>query len=536
MDASKPGDSRVRTPSAYGATLAGSSPGQSAPMPPAAGDVARDEQLVGQTILGDRYRVIRVIGRGGMSVVYEVADLVLRRRVALKILDLAQVPVDMLRQRSLVEAQSQGQNTHPNIVAVYDVGTVPGEPFAGRPFIVMELVEGMNLDQFIGSPEILTLSIENAVSIMEQILSALEVAHAAGSIHRDLKPDNVFLEIGERRGRPVYRAKVGDFGLAKQGDRSSGTMGVIGTPPYMSPEQAGNSSLDARSDLYSAGLIAYELLTGGHYAYESYRSTITDSKTGQENLALVMATHITKPIDNPRAYRPELPQALIEFLYTALAKSPDQRFQSAGEMLDALQAASGVRQSQYPSLPGSGELAPTIPLTRVKQRTSRGRTVFGIGGIVFGIVAVVALAFQHKRSASDQTPLPAPLTPRVTASPIVAAPLSQASPIAPAAISVPVVDPLNADRVKCVTGMQRGRGRILAVELAACQKVVRTLSAQPAYDWAHNPVDRLIRQLVARQGSVRRRVRAAPTSTPTATSDPSATSPEEDEEEEPTPQ
>lgn len=534
-DVSKSGDKRVRSPSAYGATIAGSGPGQASPAPQSAAEAARDEQLVGQTILDDRYRVIRLIGRGGMAVVYEVADLKLRRRVALKILDLAQVPEDMLRARSLVEAQSQGQNTHPNIVAVYDVGIVPGEPFAGRPFIVMELVEGMNLDQFIGSPAILNLSLEDAVSIMEQILSALEVAHGAGSIHRDLKPDNVFLDIGERRGRVIYRAKVGDFGLAKQEGRSSGTMGVVGTPMYMSPEQAsGNKPLDARSDLYSAALIAFELFTGGHYAYESYRRTITDKDDGQPNFTLTMAAHLTQPVDDPRAYRPDLPMPLVEFLLTALAKFPEQRFQSAEAMLEALQAASGVRLSHYPSLPGSGELAPTIPLTRIKQRTSRGRMMFASAAIVFGIVAIVALAFQHERSALDSAPLLAPMPPRVTVVPTAASPLSQASPVAPAIIPVPATDPLNVDRVKCVTGMQRGRGKILTAELAACQKVVRTLSALRAYDWAHNPVDRLIKQLVIRQSGTRRRSRAAPSITPAV--NPAAAPDDEEEEDEPSPQ
>lgn len=499
----------VRSPTAYSPTLAGSGPQQpsSGQLDDEALQSARDEKLVGQ-LVGNRYRIISRIGRGGMSVVYEAHDVTLNRRVAFKIMDLAQLPDDVREQRSLSEARSQGKSSHPNVVAVFDVGTMPEGLFAGRPFIVMEFVEGVNLDKFIQSPEILQLPLAEAASIMEQILEALEVAHASEIVHRDLKPDNVFLQIGERRGRRTYSAKVGDFGLAKQGDRSSGTVGIVGTPLYMSPEQANNVPLDIRSDLYAAGLIAYELMTGGHYAYEYYLGRITDPVTGRYSAALAMSAHIIEPMMDPRQFRPDLPEAVVVFLGTALAKNRDQRFQTAGEMLEAIEAIADVRRNLTPSIPGTGDVQPVIPLTRFKTPDqalppaplpvpklsgAARRPMRFVAGALLAIALAVAYV-GYRAVSQDSQPNAAPRT-RVDR-PIVS-PASTPAPSAPDPAATPppartkvAVPALRAvspaptgataselqqriEKLREVCGPELKRRRLTRAELASCREYAK---------------------------------------------------------------
>lgn len=212
-------------------------------------------------MLGDRYEIGEVIGRGGMAEVHEGRDLRLGRRVAVKILrpDLARDPSFQVRFRR--EAQSAAALNHPNIVAVYDTGE---DVLAGEgadaivvPYIVMEFVDGMTLRQLLASGR--RLLPERALEITGGVLSALDYAHRHGIVHRDIKPANVMLT---RTGD----VKVMDFGIARAlndvGNTMTATSAVMGTAQYLSPEQARGEVVDARSDLYSAGVLLYELLTG----------------------------------------------------------------------------------------------------------------------------------------------------------------------------------------------------------------------------------------------------------------------------------
>ncbi len=212
-------------------------------------------------MLGDRYEIGEVIGRGGMAEVHEGRDLRLGRRVAVKILrpDLAKDPTFQARFRR--EAQSAASLNHPNIVAVYDTGedilTSPDGQRVVVPYIVMEFVDGMTLRQLLSSGR--RLLPERALEISAGVLAALDYAHRHGIVHRDIKPANVMLT---RTGD----VKVMDFGIARAindvGNTMTATSAVMGTAQYLSPEQARGEVVDARSDLYSAGVLLYELLTG----------------------------------------------------------------------------------------------------------------------------------------------------------------------------------------------------------------------------------------------------------------------------------
>ena len=215
----------------------------------------------GRRMLGDRYEIGEVIGRGGMAEVHEGRDLRLGRRVAVKILrpDLARDPTFQARFRR--EAQSAAALNHPNIVAVYDTGEDTLTSSDGTsvvvPFIVMEFVDGMTLRQLLASGR--RLLPERALEITAGVLAALDYAHRHGIVHRDIKPANVMLT---RTGD----VKVMDFGIARAmndtGNTMTATSAVMGTAQYLSPEQARGEVVDARSDLYSAGVLLYELLTG----------------------------------------------------------------------------------------------------------------------------------------------------------------------------------------------------------------------------------------------------------------------------------
>ena len=208
------------------------------------------------TRLGDRYDIGAVIGRGGMAEVFQATDSRLNRRVAIKVLrgELARDPIFIERFRR--EAQAAAGLNHPNIVAVYDTG----EDLVGDvhiPFIVMEFVDGMTLRHMLNSgPRILP---ERGLEVIAGVLAALDYAHRHGIIHRDIKPANIMINShGD--------AKVMDFGIARAVSDTqtafTATSAVMGTAQYLSPEQARGEVVDARSDIYSAGCVLYELLTG----------------------------------------------------------------------------------------------------------------------------------------------------------------------------------------------------------------------------------------------------------------------------------
>ena len=274
-------------------------------------------------LLGDRYELDGVVGRGGMAEVYRARDLRLDRIVAIKTLraDLARDQTFQARFRR--EAQSAASLNNPSIVAVYDTGE---DPASGVPFIVMEFVDGRTVrDLLIEGHRLLP---ERTLEITSGVLRALEYSHQAGIVHRDIKPGNVMVT---RNGD----IKVMDFGIARAMSDNQATMTqtaqVIGTAQYLSPEQARGERVDARSDLYSTGCLMYELLTG------------RPPFTGDSPVAIAYQHVRENPIP-PSRLDPSLPPWADSIVLKAMAKSPNDRYQSAAEMqADIQRAASGMQ-------------------------------------------------------------------------------------------------------------------------------------------------------------------------------------------------
>ncbi len=267
-------------------------------------------------VVADRYELNEVVGSGGMSSVYRAHDRVLERTVALKVLHERLVPQTDVVERFSREAKLVAGLSHHNIVAVIDRGE-----YGGTPFIVLEYVAGENLKQLVGRQG--PLSVERALELTIEIAEGLAFAHQKGFVHRDVKPQNVLLN---GKGE----AKVTDFGIARpleaqEGETQTGT--VLGTCDYISPEQAQGRRVDERTDIYSLGIVLYELLTG-HVPF-----------TG-ENFVAVAMQHINAPPPPVTLERPEVPSRVEAAIEKALAKDPADRFETmaafAAELEDCL--------------------------------------------------------------------------------------------------------------------------------------------------------------------------------------------------------
>jgi len=288
------------------------------------------DSFIGGLVEG-KYRIEKLIGRGGMGAVFRAVNERIRKPVALKILYRGWDTGSESEQRFLREARVASSLGHPNIVEVFDLGHLDD----GKPFQVMELLEGQSLAQRIQAEG--ALPEEDALDISEQILSALEAAHERGVIHRDLKPENVYLI--ERRG--VTIAKLLDFGVSKS--ISDQTMSltmtgvVIGTPYYLSPEQArGDRNIDHRADLWSMGVLMYESLTG----------VLPFNADNYEQLLRKILT--SRPVP-PSKFQARLNPSVEAVVMRALSSQRSERPSSAGAMLDLLrQAKEAVRRSKHP--------------------------------------------------------------------------------------------------------------------------------------------------------------------------------------------
>ena len=273
----------------------------------------------------DQYELEGEIGRGGMSVVYRARDLRLNRPVALKVLppDLAYDPA--VRMRFTREAQTAAQLTHPHIVPIHDVGERDG-----IAWLVMAHVAGGNLAALLAQEP--RQPVPEVIRLLCEIADALEYAHQRGVVHRDIKPDNILLDGGSGR------ALVTDFGIARAmeaGARLTATGNAVGTPAYMSPEQAvGDRDVDGRSDLYALGVLGYQMITG--------RVPFTAANP----MALLMKQVGEKPRPITEL-RPDTPRALREVVERALQKDPDERWPSAAAMKEALQSG-GTRAPWRP--------------------------------------------------------------------------------------------------------------------------------------------------------------------------------------------
>lgn len=300
------------------------------------------------TLLGGRYELAGLLGRGGMADVRVGRDLRLGRTVAVKQLraDLASDPT--FQERFRREAQSAAALNHPSIVAVYDTGEAPNAQGTSIPYIVMELVEGQTLREVMRDGR--KILPERALSITADVLAALDYSHRSGIIHRDIKPANVMLT-------PDGQVKVMDFGIARAiADASSAmtqTAAVIGTAQYLSPEQARGETVDARSDIYSTGCLLYELLTGRP-------PFVGDSPVS------VAYQHVREEARPPSQFNPDVSASIDHLVARSLAKRVDDRYQSAGDMRRDIERVLGGDRVDAPAtsvVPPAGATAvvPSVP-------------------------------------------------------------------------------------------------------------------------------------------------------------------------------
>ncbi len=322
-----------------------------------AGDTSGPPRTGSRTVLDGRYRVGEVLARGGMSTVHRGTDLRLDRPVAVKIMEpsLAQDPTFVRRFER--EARAAARLSHPGIVAVHD----QGRDDDGTIFLVLELVEGGTMRDVIR--EQVRLAPATALTVVEHVLAALRVAHRQGMVHRDVKPENVLVS---RSGE----LKVADFGLVAAAwdgaaDGSLDTGGstsddlILGTAAYLAPEQVQHGRTDERSDVYAAGVVLFELLTGA-------------PPHGGDTALAVAYRHVNGRRARPLHPRPGIPRALDRLVVAATRRDPDERIASAAAFLDA---ARRVRQEEGllfapvdpPRRPRAGSAAPPPPHTGTRR-------------------------------------------------------------------------------------------------------------------------------------------------------------------------
>lgn len=308
-------------------------------------------ELAGSVLEG-KYRIERLVGRGGMGSVYEAVHTGIDRRCAVKVLRTEVGARPELVTRFAREARIAGSLGHPNIVDITDTGTTP----SGAPYLVMELLEGRSLAQTLDAEG--PFGVELAVEIVATVLEALAVVHSRGIVHRDLKPANIFLAEVERPRRREKVVKILDFGISKPicaepGAESFTEPGtLLGTPAYMAPEQSLRGQADARTDIYSVGVVLYEMLTG--------QTPFPGATLLEQVVAILMAGPLP-----PSAHRLGVPPELDAVVLKAIAREREDRYGSADELLEALAPFApslGARRSSRPppevaTSPGRGRRA-----------------------------------------------------------------------------------------------------------------------------------------------------------------------------------
>ncbi|MEI7027208.1 Stk1 family PASTA domain-containing Ser/Thr kinase [Paenibacillus sp. y28] len=263
--------------------------------------------------LGGRYEILERVGGGGMAIVYKGHDMLLHRKVAVKVLRQQYVHDEEFIRRFRREAQSAASLSHPNVVSIYDVGQEEDVHY-----IVMEYIEGKTLNDLI--KERAPLQVDEAVHIAAQICDALDHAHMNQIVHRDIKPHNILLGINGR-------IKVTDFGIARAADATQITQtgSVVGSVHYFSPEHAKGVSTGAKSDIYSLGIVMYQMLTA--------RLPFL----GESPISVALK-HLQENVEDPRNVNPLIPQSVENIILKSMRKNPDERYHSAGEMLRDLES------------------------------------------------------------------------------------------------------------------------------------------------------------------------------------------------------
>jgi serine/threonine-protein kinase len=394
--------------------------------------------LVPGSTVGE-YRIEAKIGEGGFGAVYRATHPMIGKSAAVKVLSSTFSAHEELAARFVNEARAVNRINHANIVDIFAFGTLPD----GRLYFVMELLEGEPLDTLLD--RVGRLSFEDALPVLRGVASAVDAAHEAGIVHRDLKPENVFLS---REARGGYKVKLLDFGIAKVSGGGAGeghrtkTGEILGSPYYMSPEQARGQPIDARTDVYSFGAMIHRVLTGAV------------PFMGNSTIDIVLA-HVTQPPPPMSQVNPAVPASLDGHVLRMLAKSAHDRPKSLGAALDGLEAeakASGLDTSKPPSSlalpvfasePTLHQRTPNIaspvafaatdvsavtpaPVPAFVAPPSRSRTPLIVAGIGALLVLGVGLSFALKTSTT---------TPTTSAAALSAVPVSSASAAAPVSAS-----------------------------------------------------------------------------------------------------
>ncbi len=353
-----------------------------------------------------RYQICNKLGEGAMAEVYRAHDPKMGRDLAVKILNEKMSADDKFRERFQREARAAGILSHPNIVTMFDVGEVED-----RPFIAMELIEGIPLDEYMRSGKKLTL--QQILQVGIQLADALDYAHSKGIIHRDIKPSNVIIDPHKNV------IKIADFGIARIEDpdlpRHTQTTEVLGTPQYMSPEQVMGQKIDGRTDLFSTGVLLYQLLSG----QKPFKAETLGT------LLFRIATEEPVPL---KSLAPYLPLQVLQLIDQLLKKDPAKRFRSGHELAEALRA---VDTSNLPAAPGGDasfdatvKLAPRVAAAAQRSRApwlALGLVVMagamGAGAYVYlvtGMPASVpqqAVELQETVTPHETASIPAPTTP-----------------------------------------------------------------------------------------------------------------------------
>jgi len=307
------------------------------------------------TVLSDRYRIEAKLGSGGMSTVYLARDETLDRPVAIKILhrEMSEQPDQLERFRQ--EARAVAKLSHPAVVSVIDAGED-----RGHPYIVFEYVEGETLKQRIS--RIGALDVQDALAYAIEIARGLAIAHNRQLVHRDVKPQNVLINM-------AGRAKVTDFGIARQLEQAgvTATGRVLGTTDYVAPEQAMGQAVDQRSDIYSLGIVLYEMLTGEI-------PFTADSQVG------VAMKHVNEELPDVQTRRPEVSSAVALVVERSTAKTPAERYQTIEEMEDDLETALEVEAARTGST--TAEATSVLETVPPAQRKFRGRAKWSLAGIL----------------------------------------------------------------------------------------------------------------------------------------------------------
>jgi serine/threonine protein kinase len=397
------------------------------------------------------YRILKLLGIGGMGFVFEAEDLQLKRKVALKVMPPGKAASEIARKRFLREAQATAAIEHDHIVAIHQVGEDQG-----LPYLAMQLLKGETLQQRLEREP--RLPVSEVLRLGREIARGLAAAHARGLIHRDIKPANIWLEADDRR------AKILDFGLARAvvDDAQVTQEGLlVGTPAYMSPEQTCSQPIDPRSDLFSLGALLYRLITG------------RQPFLGADTIATLLAVATNQP-PPPCQVVPETPPGLSDLIMGLLAKDPKERPASAQAVVEAIHAIDAqVVAAPLEASAVEDFAALTTPPVRPARYETRGRGYRGwtIAAIGLGLAALLGLlmasgVFQTTPKKTNAVPRPGVTSEREVSLNVAPPPGS----------TRPAVNPGNADR-KAAEWVLKLAGK---VEIALLEGGPTTEVAQPA--------------------------------------------------------